>query len=81
MLGDAYPNSPQRMPQASQWTNTLDCTGVLGREHIYTCGYECLLYRDKAGDREKEYDWMDAGNNNHKRQEDNKYLELPVRTI
>ena len=56
MLGDAYPNSPQRMPQASQWTNTLDCTGVLRREHIYTCGYECLLYRDKAGDREKEYD-------------------------
>ena len=74
MLRNAYPNSPQRMPQASQWISPLVCAGVLRRKHIYTCGYECLLYRDKVGGREKEYDRMDMGSNNHKRKEDNKYL-------
>lgn len=36
MLRNAYPNSPQRMPQASQWISTPDCAGVLRRKRIYT---------------------------------------------
>ena len=50
------------------------CRCAQEKTYIYTCGYECLLYRDKVGGREKEYDRMDMGSNNRKRKEDNKYL-------